>query len=67
MPRDLPNWDDPGFWTWPGCVTILGIFLSFIGVAAGVTAAIFRDTDALLLVIVFLLAGILFLLSTKAR
>jgi hypothetical protein len=65
--QKLPGWDDPGFWTWPGCVSLLGVFLAFIGVAAGVYYAINQYTDGLLLIIVFLLAGILLVVSTRKR
>jgi hypothetical protein len=64
---DLPDIEDHDFFSWPGCVSLLGVFLAFIGIAAGVTFAIGGSTEGLLLAIVFLLAGILLVLATKHR
>ena len=63
--HDLPRLDDPDFWTGRGCVMLLGVFLSVLGIAAGVVFAIAGNTEGLLLVVIVLLAAILLQLSTK--
>jgi hypothetical protein len=64
---DLPKWDEPDFWTARGWITVLGVFLSFIAVVAGITFALVHYTDGLLLVIIGLLAAILFVMVTKGE
>ena len=63
--RELDQQGELGLFSWSGCVSTLGVFIAFIGVAAGVFYAFERFTEGLLLVIVFLLAGILLVLSVK--
>lgn len=65
--HDLDQEEELGLWSWPGCVSILGAFLAFIGALMAVTFAIREDTEGLLLVIAILLAGILFVVATKGR
>ena len=50
-----------------GCASLFGVFLAVLGIALGVYYAINQYTEGLLLVIVLLLAGILVVVSTKAR
>ena len=45
----------------------VGVFMAVIGIALGVYYAINQYTDGLLLVIILLLAGILVVVSTRAR
>ena len=59
MPDDLPDIDDPGFFTWPGCASLIGIFLAVIGIAMGVFYALQEFTEGLLLVIIFCRRGLL--------
>jgi hypothetical protein len=63
--RELDQEGELGLFSWPGCVSLLGVCVSIPSVLAGVAFAIARDTEGLLLVIVILLACILLLVSTK--
>ena len=67
MPDELPDIDDPGFFTWPGCASLFGIFLAVLGIALGVFYAINQYTEGLLLVIIFMLAGNLVVVSSQVR
>ena len=61
----LPKPTDPDFWTGRGCVSIIGVFLAFLAVLVGIFYTWQGFTNELLMVIVFLLAGILFVLATR--
>ena len=65
--RDLPRIDEPDFWSGAGCVRLFAVFLAVISIAAGVLFALGGSVEGLLLVIIFLLAGILVLLATGGR
>lgn len=67
MPDDLPDIGDPGFFTLPGCASLFGIFMAVLGIAVGVYFAISQHTDGLLLVIIFMLAGLLVVVATKSE
>ena len=67
MPDDLPDIGDPGFFTWPGCASLFAIFLAVLGIAMGVFYTLQEYTEGLLLVIIFMLAGLLVVVATKAR
>ena len=67
MPDELPDIGDPGFFTLPGCASLFGMFMAVLGIAVGVYFAINQYTEGLLLVIIFMLAGLLVVVATKAR
>ncbi len=58
---------DPGFWTGRGCITLVGIFVAVLGVAAGLFYTWQRFTEGLLLVIIVLLACILSVQVTRGE
>ena len=64
--RELDQEGELGLFSWSGCVSLLGVSVSFATVLMGVTFAIARSTEGLLLVIVILLACILLVVATKA-
>lgn len=67
MHDELPDIDDPCFFSWPGCASLIGIFLAVIRIALGVFYRLQEYTEGLPLVIIFTLAGLLVVVSTRAR
>jgi hypothetical protein len=65
--RELDQEGELGLFSWSGCVSLLGVCASLAAILMGVTFAIARNTEGLLLVIVILLACILLLVATGKR
>lgn len=64
--RELNHQGERGLFSWPGCVSLLGVCVSFAAVLMNVNFTMARNTEGLVLVIVILLACILMVVSTKA-